>query len=221
MAHSGGTSFGIQVAARAPELYHAYIGIAQMAYQPKSEQLAYEYMLKRFEEVGDKRMVRKLEEAVPATGPLPLSYMRSLLRDDAMHRLGIGTTHDMKSIISGVLLGTWQCREYTFGEKINLWRGKSFSSSPSFDLWNKTFETDITAMVPKLNLPVYFFHGVYDYTVNYSLTKDYFDKLQAPLKGFYTFEHSAHSPLFEEPERMRLILREDVLVGANALADRD
>ena len=33
LAHSGGSFIGIQAAARAPELYHAYIGMAQMAYQ--------------------------------------------------------------------------------------------------------------------------------------------------------------------------------------------
>lgn len=37
MGHSGGTFIGIQAAARAPELYHAYIGVAQMAHQLKSE----------------------------------------------------------------------------------------------------------------------------------------------------------------------------------------
>jgi hypothetical protein len=51
------------------------------------------------------------------------------------------------------------------------------------------------------------------------LAKDYFEKLKAPQKGFYTFEHSAHSPIFEEPERVQRILQEDVLVGANSLAD--
>ena len=45
MGHSGGTFIGIQVAASAPELYHAYIGVAQMSDQLKSERLAYEYML--------------------------------------------------------------------------------------------------------------------------------------------------------------------------------
>ena len=40
------------------------------------------------------------------------------------------------------------------------------------------------------------------------------------MKGFYTFEQSAHSPLFEEPERMREIMREDVLTGSKGLADR-
>ena len=34
------------------------------------------------------------------------------------------------------------------------------------------------------------------------------------------FENSAHSPLFEEPERATEILLNDVLRGANALAGR-
>jgi hypothetical protein len=51
------------------------------------------------------------------------------------------------------------------------------------------------------------------------LAKEYFDQLKAPIKGFYTFEQSAHSPLFEEPEKMGHILQEDVLVGMNNLAN--
>ena len=43
--------------------------------------------------------------------------------------------------------------------------------------------------------------------------------LKAPVKGFYTFESSAHSPLFEEPERMQRIIQEDVLRGVNNLSD--
>ena len=56
--------------------------------------------------------------------------------------------------------------------------------------------------MPELDLPVYFFEGIYDYTCSYTVAKDYFEKLKAPVKGFYTFEHSAHSPIFEEPEKM-------------------
>jgi hypothetical protein len=43
--------------------------------------------------------------------------------------------------------------------------------------------------------------------------------LDAPLKGFYTYEDSAHSPIFEEPERTRTILTKDVLAGATNLGD--
>ena len=82
MGHSGGTFIGIQAAARAPELYYAYIGVAQMSDQLKSERLAYEYMLKQFKENGNNEMVRKLEAApVTMTGGTPDAYLA--LRDDS------------------------------------------------------------------------------------------------------------------------------------------
>ena len=45
MGRSGGTFIGIQAAAQTPEMYHAYIAVAQMTNQLESERLAYEYML--------------------------------------------------------------------------------------------------------------------------------------------------------------------------------
>lgn len=216
MAHSGGTFIGLQVAARAPELYHAYIGVAQMTNQIKSESLAYEYMLEQFKEKGNKKMVQKLESA-PVTLMDGVSDSYLSLRDEAMHSLGVGTTHHMKSVITGIFLPSLTCREYTLSEKINMWRGKSRSGVSL--LWNKILVTDLNQQVPELNIPVYFFHGIYDYTVSYTLAKDYFEKLKAPVKGFYTFEKSAHSPLFEEPKKMQMILKVDVLAGRNNLAD--
>jgi len=216
MGHSGGTFIGIQAAARAPELYYAYIGVAQMSYQLKSERLADEYMLQKFQESGNLEMVRKLEAApVTMTGGIPDAYIA--LRDGAMHSLGIGTTHAMKSVISGIFFPSLTFRGYTLMEKINMWRGKSQSGVSPF--WDEMTATDLTIKVPELEIPVYFFGGIYDYTCSYTLAKDYLEKLQAPMKGFYTFEQSAHSPLFEEPEKMGHILQEDVLHGVNNLAD--
>jgi pimeloyl-ACP methyl ester carboxylesterase len=187
-----------------------------MSYQLKSERLAYEYMLKEFTENGNREMVRKLE-AAPATmtDGIPDAYLA--VRDGAMHSLGIGTTHDMQSIITGIFLPSLTFRGYTLLEKVNLWRGKSQSGVSS--MWDEMIDTDLTIKVPELEIPVYFFGGIYDYTCSYTLAKDYLAKLQAPMKGFYTFEQSAHSPMFEEPEKMGHILQEDVLQGGNNLAD--
>ncbi len=216
MAHSGGTFIGLQAAARTPELYHAYIGVAQTVHQLKSEILAYEYMLGRFKETGNTRMVRKLEAApVTMTGGTPDAYLA--VRDRAMHRLGVGTTHDMTSVLSGVFWPSLRSPQYTLSEKIKMWRGKHLSGVSV--LWDEMLATDLAERVTELALPVYFFHGIYDYTVNYQLAKDYFEGLEAPLKGFYSFDRSAHSPVLEEPEKARGIMREDVLAGANSLAD--
>ncbi|NHQ60093.1 alpha/beta hydrolase [Chlorobium sp. BLA1] len=216
MGHSGGTFIAIHAAARAPEMFFAYIGVAQMSCQRKSEKLAYDYMLRQFKESGKSKMVRKLEAApVTMKDGIPEAYIA--LRDIAMHSLGIGTTHDMKSIITGILLPSLLCREYTLREKVNTWLSKSRSGVSI--LWDTMIRTDLNKAVPALDLPVYFFEGIYDYTCSCTEAKTYFEKLKAPLKGFYTFEHSAHSPIFEEPGKARKILREDVLRGLNNLAD--
>ena len=67
--------------------------------------------------------------------------------------------------------------------------------------------------------PAYFLEGEYDYTCNAGLARAYFERLAAPVKGFYRFRDSAHCPHFEEPAKTRLVMQTDVLRGANSLAD--
>jgi len=85
----------------------------------------------------------------------------------------------MNSIITDVFFPSLACREYTLGEKINFWRGKSASGVST--LWNKMITTDLANEITELKIPVYFFEGIYDYTVSYYLAKEYFGQLQAPL----------------------------------------
>ncbi|WP_225755189.1 alpha/beta fold hydrolase [Actinotalea sp. Marseille-Q4924] len=216
MAHSGGTFVGLQAAARSPERFHAYIGVAQMVDQRRSEARAYEHMLRRYEELGDERMVRRLRRA-PATvaDGTPRAYLR--VRDTAMHRLGVGTTRDMRSVLTGIVWPSLRSPQYTPAEKVRTWRAKVASSVSA--LWDEALATDLGETVPALDVPLYLFHGIHDHTCSYDLARAYLETVQAPAKGFYTFRESAHSPFLEEPDRARRILREDVLAGTTHLAD--
>jgi len=91
--------------------------MGQITNQSHSEQLAYDHMLAEYRRRGDKRMVRDLE-AVPVTlaGGPPPRYVR-MLRNKAMHRLGVGTTHDTNSVITGIFVPSWMFPEYTVREK--------------------------------------------------------------------------------------------------------
>ena len=216
MAHSGGTFFALQAVARAPERFHAYVGMSQIVRQLESERLAYEYLVTRYRERGDLRMLRRLEAApVTIRDGTPDAYLS--VRDKAMHRLGVGTMHDMHSVITGLFLPSITSPQYTVGEKLRLWRGKF--TTGVMPQWEQVLATDLSELVPSVDVPVYLLHGVHDYTCSYGLAREYFEKIQAPVKGFYTFRHSAHCPIFEEPERTLRILSEDVLSGANDLAD--
>jgi pimeloyl-ACP methyl ester carboxylesterase len=133
-------------------------------------------------------------------------YRMSLLRDEAMHELGVGTMRNMKSVISGIFYPSLRCTDYTPKERINIWRGKVFSGKTG--LRDELFDFNAMVEVLELEIPVYFFAGQYDYTCMYSLQREYYEQLQAPVKRFYTFSESAHSPLFEEPAKAMTFLRE-------------
>ncbi len=208
MAHSGGTFIGIYVIDKNPELYNAYIALSQMSAQRSSEKLAYNYMLNKYRETGNRKMTELFNKMnMQDNRPLPDEYTK--VRDIAMHELGVGTMRSIKNIFTDLILPSLIFSEYTIHEKFYLWAGKARSGISQN--WKSMMDTNLMEHKNSFNLPVYFFHGRYDYTCSYELAKEYFKKITAPLKGFYTFENSAHSPLFEEPAKMNKILSEDVV----------
>ncbi|WP_294373683.1 hypothetical protein [uncultured Clostridium sp.] len=43
------------------------------------------------------------------------------------------------------------------------------------------------------------------------MAEEYLNSIEAPEKNFYLFENSAHSPMFEEPERVKEIIEKDII----------
>lgn len=214
LAHSGGTSFAIQAVEKAPELYHAYIGVGQITRQADSEKRAWQYMMEQFKKSGNQKAIEELRKyPVMQSDSFIIPFFKSMARDQYMHQLGIGTMRQMRSVLKGVFIPIWMCKAYTLKEKINIWVSK-FSFVRKATLIEQVFALDIPVQVPELKVPVYFFSGKYDWTVNHDLSKAYLDQLKAPKKGFYTFENSAHSPMFEEPERFYEIMKREVIEKA-------
>lgn len=214
MGHSWGSLLGVLTVQQHPELYCAYMGIGQLAQQDRSERLAYTYMLEQFRIANNQKMIRKLEKfSLDKGGAVTIGYLPA--RSAGMMKLGIGVMHKMTSMWScvGIVLGY---KGYTPLEKLKFPLGSSFSLKY---LWDTVLQIDLIKQVPALKVPVYIFQGKYDYQVSYAVAKDYAAALSAPLKGFYTFENSAHSPCFEEPERMCHIIRNDVLQNQVLLSD--
>jgi pimeloyl-ACP methyl ester carboxylesterase len=207
MAHSGGTFSGIQAVAKAPELFEAYLAVAQITNQLESEQAAYKFMLEEYQKRNDRKMLRKFKKYSIDDINSP-SY--KVFRDKPMHQLGIGTTREMKSVVKGIFVPVMTNSDYTFREKVNIWRGKHYTSKVA-GLWNKLVYINLLEKINQIKIPIYFFHGVYDYTVSYPLAYQFFEALESPHKAFYTFDQSAHSPFLEEPEKFEKIIINDVI----------
>lgn len=146
---------------------------------------------------------------------ISLGYVGTI-RSSGMMKLGIGIMHHWTSMNESikVILGA-KC--YTFSEKIKFALGSGFTLKK---LWNAVASISLFERAPELPVPVYVFHGLYDYQVSYQVAREYVQMLKVPVKGFYTFENSAHSPCFEEPDKMIQIIKTDVLHSKTTLADQ-
>ena len=60
--------------------------------------------------------------------------------------------------------------------------------------------------IPELSIPVFFFAGNYDYTTPFVLVEQFYNRLYAPFKKLIWFEHSAHMPHMEEPDKFQRTL---------------
>ncbi len=210
MAHSFGNYVGLNTVSEHPELFHVYIAMSQCCNQKQSELMAYEYMLEQYKLTGNEKKVKEFEKyPIRESEEAYEAYFTSMLRDTAMHELGVGTTRDMDSVITGIFWPSFKCTVYSPKERINIWRGKAFAQNTQVAQDARNFNA--FEEIKSVDIPIYFFAGQYDYTCCYELQKAYYEQIQAPSKGFYTFENSAHSPLFEEPEKGVEILVGDVI----------
>lgn len=219
MAWSGGSTIALNTVSKAPELFLAYIAMGQITRQFESEKIAFDFMMNHFTEHNDQRSIKELKRFNHlATESDLIAFYNSGTRDKLMHELGIGTMRRLTSVFKDIFLPVWACKAYTLKEKYTIWKSKMMFL-PGTELKREAFTTDFFVTCPKIEVPVYFLCGKYDLTVNVDLTRAYYNHLDAPLKGFYTFEHSAHAPLFEEPERVREVLMHDVLKQKTVLSE--
>lgn len=207
MGHSWGSFLGINVVSNYPELYKAYIGIGQVTNQFESEKLGYKSMLKTAKATGDIKTVNKLKK-YNLTNPDAITTKYLMLRSSIMGKQGNGVFHDgtlAKNMLKDIILDN----EYSLSGKYGYLMGSL--KSLKYPLNKSQYTTNLMVKITEIEIPVYIMHGIHDRQVSYSLSLDYFDKLKAPSKKFYTFENSAHSPFMEEKIKFIKIISNDIL----------
>lgn len=196
MGHSWGTFLGIQTVEQHPELFRGYLGIGQVANQLLGEQLSYDWVLKQAKQRNDDDNVERLTEFGRPPYETPERWMDYLLPQRNMVAQYGGSLHkgSFNDLVFQKLLF---CQEYTLSDKMNYMVGALKTIER---LWSVVINTNLNQTTPAVKIPVYIFQGLHDYQTPYSVAQDYFNRLQAPQKQFFTFDKSAHGPVFEEPE---------------------
>jgi len=203
--HSWGSLLGIKTAYQYPELYHAFIGIGQVAHQYRAEEVSFAWIREQAEQNQDDKALRKINDMVfPDSLATSAEWMNFLPAERKfVNKYGGGISHDIRSMwpVIKIVLKT---KEYTPGDKIRFGRGSMFSLDK---LWPDVMNTNLFNTIDSMEVPVFIFQGKYDYQTSYIVAKEFYEQLKAPEKAFYTFENAAHSPVFENPDRFNDILR--------------
>jgi L-proline amide hydrolase len=190
IGHSYGTYIGMKAAAKAPDKFAAYIGIGQVSEHVQSELDGLNYATEQAKQAGNHQDVAWLERLREPIARGEALTPRSLIRKyGGAARL----IDDNMDYYTGFLVNP----EYNLLDVIRYLKGVANSQDI---LLKEESEYNITDIVDKLDIPVYFSMGQYDYMTSIHAARSYFNVLKAPDKEFVVFENSAHYPQFEEKE---------------------
>ena len=201
--HSTGTVLGLVLAKTHPEFVRAYIGISQVADLQESEQLLYQFAMDAALAQHDSKARRELKQigAPPFATEKQLQISQKWVNEFAPDQFAAIAPARLKLLYLSPF-----CSLADLGRMV---RGAKFS----FDhLWREFFAVNLFQQIPRVNVPVYFFEGRNDHVVTATVAARYFAQLDAPRgKQLVWFEHSAHWPQLEEPQKFRRVLIEQVL----------
>ena len=210
VGHSWGSIIGVRAAQERPDLFHAFIGTAQMVDVRETDQIIYQLMLEHARQVGDSAYLQSLQ----AQGEPPYFvknpirpyvnlfereyavYEAALIKDEAYRRDG------------DALLMMLKQPEYGWLDRLNNLRGL-------MDTFNVVYpqlqDFDFRQDAQTFDLPVYLMLGRHDMNAIYWIAEEYFEILQAPHKQLYFFEDSGHGMIWEEADKFHDIMINTVL----------
>jgi pimeloyl-ACP methyl ester carboxylesterase len=184
VGHSWGSRLGMLLVKKAPQHFAAYVGLGQLAFTSEIPAIQDRFIREEARKAGNRKALRELA-----------------LKGRSVYEKWVFKFGGELSRSTGYWPLLWtglRAPEYTLSDILNIRKG--------IRLYNEFFRSvesqgDLADEILSVRVPVYFFAGRHDYCTPFELTQRYFAKLRAPLKKMVWFEHSAHFPFFEEPQK--------------------
>ncbi len=210
VGHSWGTIIGVLAAQQRPDLYHAYIGTAQMVDVLETDQMIYDLVLEHSLQTGDADFVKKLEKQglPPYFGKSPIQPYSTLfgreyqlfevpnIKDETYRREGDAIMLMLKQPEYG-----WLDRVYYLLGLMNTFNV----------VYPQLQEMDFRETATRIDLPVFIVLGRHDMNNPSRIPEEYFNLLEAPKKELIFFENSGHGMIWEESCLFHRLLVDTIL----------
>ncbi|MBW3509453.1 alpha/beta fold hydrolase [Janthinobacterium sp. NKUCC06_STL] len=204
MGSSWGSILGVHMAKARPDLFHAYIGTAQVVNARDNETGMYREVMALAQAAGDTATVDKLTAlgAPPWTDPRNFGILR---RFDRKYE-GLATDPPPKHwwqpapfyATPQALADAEAADDYSYIQFIGL-RGDGMFA-----------KVDLPALGTRFDLPVFFIMGEADLLTSPVIARTYFDSITAPAKGFTVVKRAGHDPNQAVHDAQWTVLRDKV-----------
>jgi proline iminopeptidase len=156
---------------------------------PRSQEASYAYILEKARAANDGKTVRELQ----SIGPPPFDSMDKIVAYFQM--LEPYEWESDRTRPGGVLTAP----NYSLKDIYSLIKG--FARVPTFQIYHEMLSANLSSLGTDFHTPIFFFQGAEDERTPASLSRDYFDKINAPHKEFVLFEHGGHFVALSMPDR--------------------
>jgi pimeloyl-ACP methyl ester carboxylesterase len=196
----GGT-VAAYAAAQRPDLVAALLTVGMDIDGRAAGESAYAFALSAARLRGHRRAIRQLD----AIGPPPhLTTKQFSTRVRwATNFGGVSTDETYGSLVRGLLASLLRSPDYSLGDVQRTVRGISATQGALLSTLEKL---NLVATLPRLEVPVVMVQGRLDGVAPPDVAERYAAALQASRKRLVWFEHSAHTPHLEEPDKFRALL---------------
>lgn len=214
LGHSWGSVVGLSVAAKRPDLLHAYLGIGQIIDVRENERAGMIWTLAEARRRGDAEAVRDVERLrpYPDSGPFTIDHADGWRKWAVRYGALAAYRPDARFYLRAPRLSPL----YTAAD-LKAWDdGAVFTVTT---LWPRLADLSFDR-VRRVDTPVFMLLGRHDYVTPSPITAAWMRRISAPKKRVLWFEHSAHLPFIEEPGRMLDALLTHVRPLANEVRSR-
>lgn len=210
VGHSWGTIIGVHAVQARPDLFHAYVGTAQMVNLRQTDQMIYDTVLSHAQKIGDSAFVKTLQKQgrPPYYGKSPIQPYATLFgREYAWFEVAHIRSEDYRQNGDAILLMLKQ-PEYGWLDRIYYLLGLMNTFN---QVYPQLQEMDFRVDAARLEVPVYLIQGRHDMNNPSPLPEEYFEALQAPIKQMFHFEESGHGMIWQEADLFHDLMINTVL----------
>ncbi len=210
LGHSWGAIIGMRAAQQRPDLFHAYVGTAQMVDVLETDQMIYRMVMDHSRQTGDTQFVQTLttQGEPPYLGKSPIQPYSTLFgREYSLYEFPNIKSEEYRND-GDILMLMLKQPEYGWLDRVYYLLGL-------MDTFNVVYpqlqEMDFRSDATQLDLPVYMVLGRNDMNNPYQIPEEYFNLLQAPSKQLTFFEDSGHGMIWEEAAKFHDLMINTVL----------